>query len=83
MPQAQVIPWAVSESNWVVGGSVRLEPSRTVFVGALHGMLTAPALATIMNDLFSGVVYAGNQNYTKNLVRESTSESRLCDLRTL
>ncbi|XP_026330315.1 cytoplasmic polyadenylation element-binding protein 1-B isoform X2 [Hyposmocoma kahamanoa] len=57
--EAQVIPWAVSDSNWVVGGSVRLEPSRTVFVGALHGMLTAPALATIMNDLFSGVVYAG------------------------
>lgn len=60
--QAQVIPWAVSDSNWVMGGSVRLEPSRTVFVGALHGMLTAPALATIMNDLFSGVVYAGNSS---------------------
>lgn len=59
MSQVQVIPWALSDSNWVVGGSVRLEPSRTVFVGALHGMLSASALATIMNDLFSGVVYAG------------------------
>ncbi|CAB3235311.1 unnamed protein product [Arctia plantaginis] len=57
--EVQVIPWALSDSNWVVGGSVRLEPSRTVFVGALHGMLSASALATIMNDLFSGVVYAG------------------------
>ena len=57
--QVQVIPWALSDSNWVEGGSVRLEPGRTVFVGALHGMLSASALATIMNDLFHGVVYAG------------------------
>ncbi|XP_045449430.1 cytoplasmic polyadenylation element-binding protein 1 [Melitaea cinxia] len=63
--EVQVIPWAVADSNWVSGGgaggagSVRLEPARTVFVGALHGMLSASALATIMNDLFSGVVYAG------------------------
>ncbi|XP_026727216.1 cytoplasmic polyadenylation element-binding protein 1 isoform X2 [Trichoplusia ni] len=57
--EVQVIPWSLSDSNWVVGGSVRLEPSRTVFVGALHGMLSASALATIMEDLFSGVVYAG------------------------
>ncbi|OWR42613.1 cytoplasmic polyadenylation element-binding protein 1 [Danaus plexippus plexippus] len=59
----QVIPWAVSDSNWVcaggAAGSVRLEPARTVFVGALHGMLSAAGLATIMNDLFSGVIYAG------------------------
>ncbi|CAG9787410.1 unnamed protein product [Diatraea saccharalis] len=57
--EVQVIPWAVSDSNWVRGGSARLEPARTVFVGALHGMLSASALALIMNDLFSGVVYAG------------------------
>jgi hypothetical protein len=37
--------------------SVQLQ--KTVFVGALHGMLTAEALFTIMNDLFGGVVYAG------------------------
>ncbi|KAJ0177637.1 hypothetical protein K1T71_006510 [Dendrolimus kikuchii] len=57
--EVQVIPWALSDSNWVQGGSVRLEAGRTVFVGALHGMLSAPALANIMNDLFGGVVYAG------------------------
>ncbi|XP_045535447.1 cytoplasmic polyadenylation element-binding protein 1-B [Papilio machaon] len=57
--EVQVIPWAVSDSNYVCGGSVRLEPRRTVFVGALHGMLGAYGLALIMNDLFSGVVYAG------------------------
>lgn len=71
----EVIPWAVADSNWVCAegggawggdaaagaptGSVRLEPTRTVFVGALHGILSASALATIMNDLFGGVVYAG------------------------
>ncbi|KAJ8962124.1 hypothetical protein NQ318_018081 [Aromia moschata] len=32
---------------------------KTVFVGALHGMLNAEGLAKIMNDLFDGVVYAG------------------------
>ncbi|XP_059054531.1 cytoplasmic polyadenylation element-binding protein 1 [Achroia grisella] len=57
--EVQVIPWAVSESSWVSGGWARLEPARTVFVGALHGVLSASALALIMDQLFSGVVYAG------------------------
>lgn len=39
--------------------SARLDPHKTVFVGALHGMMTAEALAHIMNDLFGNVVYAG------------------------
>ncbi|XP_023934845.1 cytoplasmic polyadenylation element-binding protein 1-B isoform X2 [Bicyclus anynana] len=58
---AEVIPWAVADSDWVLGGErgVRLQPERTVFVGALHGVLSAAALAQIMNDLFAGVVYAG------------------------
>uniref|UniRef100_A0A8C9RJC8 Cytoplasmic polyadenylation element binding protein 1 n=1 Tax=Scleropages formosus TaxID=113540 RepID=A0A8C9RJC8_SCLFO len=55
----QVIPWAISDSNYVRCPSQRLDPSKTVFVGALHGMLNAEALANIMNDLFGGVVYAG------------------------
>ncbi|KAM3967101.1 LOW QUALITY PROTEIN: polyadenylation element binding protein orb [Aphomia sociella] len=57
--EAEVIPWAVSDAVWVAGGWARLQPARTVFVGALHGVLTASALAYIMNQLFSGVVYAG------------------------
>lgn len=57
--QVQVIPWSVRDASWVGCGSARLEPARTVFVGALHGMLSAAALARIMDDLFSGVVYAG------------------------
>ena len=39
--------------------SQRLDPSKTVFVGALHGMMNAEGLSHIMNDLFGNVVYAG------------------------
>lgn len=39
--------------------SQKLDPDKTVFVGALHGMLTASTLAKIMDDLFDGVIYAG------------------------
>ncbi|KAJ4946799.1 hypothetical protein JOQ06_008845 [Pogonophryne albipinna] len=55
----QVIPWVISDSNYVRCPAQRLDPSKTVFVGALHGMLNAEALASIMNDLFGGVMYAG------------------------
>ncbi|XP_063044029.1 cytoplasmic polyadenylation element-binding protein 1 isoform X2 [Engraulis encrasicolus] len=55
----QVIPWVISDSNFVRCPSQRLDPSKTVFVGALHGMLNAESLASIMNDLFGGVLYAG------------------------
>lgn len=54
-----MIPWVISDSNYVRCPSQRLDPSKTVFVGALHGMLNAEALASIMNDLFGGVMYAG------------------------
>ncbi|XP_007664461.1 cytoplasmic polyadenylation element-binding protein 1 isoform X4 [Ornithorhynchus anatinus] len=57
--EVQVIPWVLADSNFVRSPSQRLDPSKTVFVGALHGMLNAEALAAIMNDLFGGVVYAG------------------------
>ena len=30
-----------------------------MFVGGLHGLINADALAHIMDDLFGGVVYAG------------------------
>uniref|UniRef100_A0A3B3BJW4 Cytoplasmic polyadenylation element binding protein 1a n=1 Tax=Oryzias melastigma TaxID=30732 RepID=A0A3B3BJW4_ORYME len=54
-----VIPWVISDSNYVRCPAQRLDPCKTVFVGALHGMLNAEALASIMNDLFGGVMYAG------------------------
>ncbi|XP_077066269.1 cytoplasmic polyadenylation element-binding protein 1a isoform X2 [Siphateles boraxobius] len=55
----QVIPWVISDSNFVRCPSQRLCRNRTVFVGALHGMLNAEGLAHIMDDLFGGVTYAG------------------------
>ncbi|XP_077314638.1 cytoplasmic polyadenylation element-binding protein 1-B-like [Lithobates pipiens] len=57
--KVQVIPWVLADSNFVLNPSNRVDRTKTVFVGALHGMLSAEALATVMNDLFGGVVYAG------------------------
>ncbi|KAG7213441.1 hypothetical protein KM043_002719 [Ampulex compressa] len=57
--QVQVIPWILEDSNYVKSSSQKLDPQKTVFVGALHGMLTADGLAKIMDDLFRGVIYAG------------------------
>ncbi|KAH8311315.1 hypothetical protein KR044_005614 [Drosophila immigrans] len=55
----EVIPWIIADSNFVRSSSQKLDPTKTVFVGALHGKLTAEGLATIMDDLFDGVLYAG------------------------
>ncbi|XP_043259532.1 cytoplasmic polyadenylation element-binding protein 1-B [Colletes gigas] len=57
--EVQVIPWVLEDSNYVKSSSQKLDPHKTVFVGALHGMLTASGLAKIMDDLFRGVIYAG------------------------
>lgn len=54
-----MIPWVLSDSNFVVESTQRLDNDTTVFVGALHGMLNAQGLAHVMNDLFGYVVYAG------------------------
>lgn len=57
--EVEVIPWIIGDSNYIKNTNQKLDSSKTVFVGALHGKLTAEALAKIMNDLFDGVVYAG------------------------
>jgi len=57
--EVQIIPWVLNDSNFVRCPSQRLDPQKTVFVGALHGMLNAEGLAHIFNDLFGGVIYAG------------------------
>ncbi|XP_077525547.1 polyadenylation element binding protein orb isoform X2 [Amblyomma americanum] len=57
--EVQVIPWVLSDSNFVRSPSQRLDPGKTVFVGALHGMLNAQGLAHVMEELFGGVLYAG------------------------
>lgn len=64
LTQVQVIPWILEDSNYVKSSSQKLDPHKTVFVGALHGMLTAAGLAKIMDDLFRGVIYAGKNRHT-------------------
>ncbi|BES95109.1 oo18 RNA-Hypothetical protein protein [Nesidiocoris tenuis] len=56
--QVEVIPWVISDSNYAKV-SQKLDPHKTVFVGALHGMIHAEGLAYIMSELFGPVVYAG------------------------
>jgi cytoplasmic polyadenylation element-binding protein len=62
--EVEVIPWVIADSNYVKLPSQKLDPTKTVFVGALHGKLTAEGLAKIMNDLFDGVVYAGKWKWS-------------------
>lgn len=58
--EVQVIPWIQADSNYIRNQSGgRPDMHRTVFVGALHGMMTAEGLARVMNDLFGGVAYVG------------------------
>ena len=54
-----MIPWVLGDSNFVKQPSQRLDPQKTVFVGALHGMMNAEGLSHIMHDLFGNVLYAG------------------------
>lgn len=65
--EVQVIPWVISDCNYAKAACQKLDPQKTVFVGALHGMITAEGLAKIMNDLFDGVLYAGLYLYRKKL----------------
>ncbi|KAF1769189.1 hypothetical protein GCK72_001003 [Caenorhabditis remanei] len=56
--QVQIIPWVTSDSMFCEDESlleVGIEPKRTVFVGALHGMMTAQVLHSIMEDCFGSV----------------------------
>jgi cytoplasmic polyadenylation element-binding protein len=57
--EVQAIPWILADSNYIRNQAGRPDMHRTVFVGALHGMLTAEGLARVMNDLFGGVAYVG------------------------
>lgn len=57
--EVEVIPWIIEDSNYSRSANPKIDSTKTVFVGALHGKLTAEALAKIMNDLFDGVIYAG------------------------
>lgn len=53
----QVIPWMTQDSQYCRQGSQKPDSKKTVFVGALHGMMTAYALASVMNELFDNVIF--------------------------
>ena len=52
--EVQVIPWVIGDSSFIRCSTSRMDASKTVFVGALHGMLSAECLANIFQDLFKG-----------------------------
>lgn len=49
----------VSDASYVEDPGDRLDAKKTVFVGALHGMITAHVLFSIMNELYGKVVFVG------------------------
>ncbi|PAV68217.1 hypothetical protein WR25_21380 [Diploscapter pachys] len=57
--QVQIIPWVTSDAYFSTTPSgTKIDTKKTVFVGALHGMITAPVLFSIMNEVFGDVIYA-------------------------
>jgi cytoplasmic polyadenylation element-binding protein len=65
----QVIPWVISDSDFskVPALPAKIDLKKTIYVGALHGMLNAEGLAKIMGDLFGGVIHAGKRSLTFSL----------------
>ncbi|KAJ6222955.1 hypothetical protein RDWZM_001500 [Blomia tropicalis] len=55
----QIRPWRLSDADYVLDGSMPLDPRKTVFVGGVPRPLKAVELAMIMDRLYGGVCYAG------------------------
>ena len=55
----EVIPWLTSNRHYYTENKGRGPAERTVFVGGLHGTMTAGELAKVMQDLFGEVTHAG------------------------
>ena len=53
----QVIPWNISDSLWQVHPVDKTFQARTVFLGALHGMMNAESIKTALEFIFGEVVY--------------------------
>uniref|UniRef100_A0A8C4QG11 RRM domain-containing protein n=1 Tax=Eptatretus burgeri TaxID=7764 RepID=A0A8C4QG11_EPTBU len=54
----QVIPWLLADSEFdCVPCEPIMEPEWTVFVGALHGKITAEGLSCVFSKLFGGVLH--------------------------
>lgn len=76
-----MIPWVLSDTNYVRGPHQRLDTSWTVFVGGLHGMLNAGdnidyTLATLyLSCLKRRFIFQSmnDSNYTSILFEGETS----------
>ncbi|CAF0792826.1 unnamed protein product [Didymodactylos carnosus] len=55
----EVIPWNIGDNNYALRPPQQLDSKKTIFVGNLHGTMTARSLWRLMEDLFGGAVYAG------------------------
>jgi len=55
----EVIPWNIGDNNYALRPPQQLDSKKTIFVGNLHGTMTARYLWRLMEDLFGGAVYAG------------------------
>lgn len=55
----QIIPWILANSSFLKCSSERLDITKTVFVGGLHGKITAENLALVFEELFGSVIYSG------------------------
>lgn len=56
--QVQIIPWVITDASYIFNLDVPVEPKKTVFVGALHGMITAQ-----VNCLTKPAMIAGRIGY--------------------
>lgn len=55
----QIRPWRLSDADFVLDSTLALDPRKTVFVGGVPRPLKASELATVMNNLYGSVCYAG------------------------
>ena len=45
-----MIPWVLTDSNYVRSTSQKLDPNRTIFVGGLHGMINAGRMSEAYSE---------------------------------
>lgn len=55
--RVQVIPWNIADSLYTAPHHVKLDQHRTVFLGALHGMMNAHTVANALSIVFGSVEY--------------------------
>jgi hypothetical protein len=64
MKEIEIVPWNQEDISFVPKKNLsplppKIDPQSTIFVGAIHGMVTSQALAMIMTELFGEVIHAG------------------------